>query len=1101
MRSLLFSLLAIISSQSLLSQIDARLFRYPDVSATQICFVYGGDIWVAPKTGGTATRLTSSTGEESFPRFSPDGKTLAFTATYRGNADIYTMPVSGGVPARLTWHAMTDRVVDWHPNGNQILFASLRENQVGNVSNLFLVSKNGGLPEKLPLPYGELGSFSPDGESIAYVSRITENYPFKRYRGGLASDVVVFNLKKMTAENITANSATDGKPVWHKNGIYYISDVDDSKRRNIWVYDMNTKKKTQITKFSDVDINHMSAGPDDIVFEAGGKLHLLNLSTHKYDEVKINVITDYSSLMPRPQNVANQVNNADISPDAKRVVVEARGELFSVPAENGPVLNLTNSSGAFDRYPAWSPNGKWVAYWSDKSGEFEIWIKEVQGETDKKLTSFGKGMGFQLFWSPDSKKLAFINDLQEIKVLTIANGESVTIDKTTLQSYSALQGFRLQWSHDNNWITYSKAGDNLYSSIYLYSLANKKLHKVTSGFYNDTYPVFDATGKYLFFRTDRNLQPVYSGLDATWIYPNTTQLAYASLDPSAKSLLAPKNDDVKITEDSSGAAKPAADKPAADKEVAVAKPPATEKPPAKAITVVPENFEARMEVLPVPAGNYARITAAEGKLIYRRLPNSGSTGEQPAVYIYDIEKREEKKLMSGVNDFVTTPDGKSVLVSQGNNLGIVKPMPEQKIEKPLRTSAMEMTLDPKEEWNQIFTDTWRRYRDFFYDPDMQQVNWNRIKKQYGDLMKDAITRWDVQNIQQEMIAELAAGHTYVNGGDAEQASNRGHGFLGIDWELANGAYRIKRIVRPAQWDNEVRSPFDKTGMNVKEGDYILAVNGKTIDPKIDPYAAFDGTAGATVILKVNSQPTLQGAKEVVIQTLNPGQERRLRHLEWIEANRKKVDELSGGKLGYAYMPNTGQNGQTELMRQFYAQIDKEGFIIDERFNAGGQLGDRFIEMLNRPNLYNIAWRNAGISRIPGKGNDGPKAMLINGWAGSGGDAFPWAFKTMNMGPIIGERTLGILVGPATGHGLIDGGGITVPDARLYGPDGKWFAEGYGVTPTIEVWDDPAQLAKGNDPQLLRAIEEVMKLIKTNPRKLAPKPPFEDRSSKGIKDAY
>jgi tricorn protease len=400
----------------------------------------------------------------------------------------------------------------------------------------------------------------------------------------------------------------------------------------------------------------------------------------------------------------------------------------------------------------------------------------------------------------------------------------------------------------------------------------------------------------------------------------------------------------------------------------------------------------------------------------------------------------------------------------------------------------------------LFNDTWRRYRDFFYDPAMQQVDWNDVRKHYGNLMKDAITRWDVLNIQQEMISELAAGHTYANpGGNTEPASNRGHGFLGIDWELSNGAYRIKRIVKPAAWDNEVRSPFAATGINVKEGDYILAVNGRPINTSIDPYEAFDGLVGTAVLLKVNSQPNLQGAKEVLIETISAQQERRLRHLEWIENNRKKVEELSKGKLGYMYMPNTGVDGQTELMRQFYAQVDKEGFIIDERFNAGGQLGDRFIEMLNRRNLYNIAWRNADVSRIPGKGNDGPKAMLINGWAGSGGDAFPWAFKTMNMGPIIGERTLGILVGPATGHALIDGGGITVPDARLYGPDGKWFAEGYGVTPTIEVWDDPSQLAKGIDPQLNRAVEEVMKLVQSNPRKLPGRPAFENRSAKGIKD--
>lgn len=1091
---LVFVLLAALAGSDVAGQVNAQLFRYPDVSSSHISFVYGGDIWVVPKQGGTAIRLTSSTGEESFPRFSPDGKTLAFTATYRGNADVYTMPVAGGLPTRLTWHAMADRVVDWHPNGNQILIASLREAGVGNVNNLFLLPKSGGLPEKLPLPYGELGSFSPDGESIAYVSRITENYPFKRYRGGLASDVVVFNLKKMSAENITSNKATDGKPVWVKNKIYYVSDADNSKRRNIWSYDISTKTRTQLTKFTDVDINHMSAGPDELVFEAGGKLYLLNVNTNKYDDVKINVVSDFSTLMPRVENVGNRVAAASISPDAKRVVVEARGELFSLPAENGPVMNLTNSSGAFDQNPSWSPNGKWIAYWSDKSGEYEIWLHEITTGNQKKLTNYGKGMGWALNWSPDSKKIAFINYLQEITVVTVSNGESVVVDKTTQNTYSALRGFHLSWSPDNNWLTYSKAGENLNEAIYLYSLTDKKIHKLTSGYYSDSDPVFDPNGKYLFFKTDRRLQPSYSGLDGTWIYPNSTQLAYASLDPSAKSLLAARNDEVKVAPDSTAAEKPG--------------PPTATKPAdgpgarnaTKAISVHPDKFEARVEVLPVNAGNIGALEAVEGKLIYTRFANTGANPEPPSIFMYDIEKREEKKVFNGSGAFNLSSDGKSMVVMQGPNLGIIKPMPEQRLEKPLRTTAMEMTLDPREEWNQLFNDTWRRYRDFFYDPAMQKVDWNDVKRQYASLMKDAITRWDVVTIQQEMIAELAAGHTYANpGGNTEPASNRGNGFLGIDWELANGAYRIKRIVRPAAWDNEVRSPLEGSGINVKEGDYILSINGKSIDTSVEPYAAFDGLAGTAVMLKVNSQPNLQGARDVLVETLNAGQERRLRHLEWIETNRKKVEQLSNGDLGYMYMPNTGGDGQTELLRQFYAQIDKKGFIIDERFNAGGQLGDRFIEMLNRPNLYNIAWRNADVSRIPGKGNDGPKAMLINGWAGSGGDAFPWAFKTMNMGPIIGERTLGILVGPATGHTLIDGGGITVPDARLYGPDGKWFWEGEGVPPTIEVWDDPAQLAKGIDPQLNRAIEEVMKLVKANPRKLAPRPAFEDRSAKGIKD--
>ena len=1089
MRSFLFTAILCIVCNICQSQIDARLFRHPDVSQNQIAFVYGGDVWIVAKAGGTAIRITSSTGEESYPRFSPDGRTLAFSASYDGNTDVYTMPVAGGVPNRLTWHSGVDRVVEWHPDGKRILIASPRESGTPAYRQFYLLSAKGGLPEKLPVPYGELASFSTDGDKLAYVTRITENYPFKRYRGGLASDVLVFDLKNKTAENITKSDATEGKPAWHKNNIYFVSDAGSNRRRNIWVYDNAKKTKTQVTSFDDFDINYMSAGPDEIVFEAGGRLYLLNLNTNKHAEVKINVIADIATLMPRTVNVSNSISNFDLSTDAKRAVFEARGELFSIPAEYGVLINLTNTSGAFERLPSWSPNSKWLAYWSDQSGEFEIYIRETTTGTVKKLTSFGKGMGWRLHWSPDSRKIAFINESQNINVLTVASGEIITIDKTTALTYSSLQGFDISWSPDSKWLAYSKGNPNLNNSIYLYSFDRKKLYQATTGYYNDSRPVFDHTGKYLFFTTDRSFSPSYSNLDATWIYPNTTQIAFATLDPATQSLLFAKNDEIKVT-DTTGTA--AAKPNPAD----TAKKP---KPVTPGQNITPENLEARLEILPLPAGNYGRIVAVEGKLIYQRFPNTGATPGPSSVFVYDIDKREEKLLVANVNSFIATKDGKNLLVREPRGFGIVKPNPDQRLDKLLPTADMEMILNPREEWRQIFNDTWRRYRDFFYDPSMHQVNWNAIRKQYGDLVEDAITRWDINNIQVEMISELSAGHTYAGGGDLEQGRNRTHGFLGIDWALDNNAYRIKRIVRPAPWDNEVRSPFDLSGVNVKEGDYIISVNGRMLDVDRDPYAVFEGLAGKAVALRVNNKPSAEGSREVIIKTLTPQEESRLRHLEWIEMNRKKVDELSKGQLGYMYMPNTATLGQTELMRQFYAQIDKQGFVIDERFNAGGQLADRFIEMLNRPVLYNISWRNADVTVWPIKANNGPKVMLINGWAGSGGDAFPWAFQQLKLGPIVGERTLGILVGPATGHQLIDGGSITVPDARLYGNTGKWFAEGYGIKPEIEVWDDPAKLAKGEDPQLLRAVEEALKLVKTQPRVLYPRPAFEDRSAKGIKD--
>jgi tricorn protease len=1088
MKRFLLAAITIIAFHFSYAQIDARLFRYPDVSASQIAFVYGGDIWIVSKNGGTANKLTSSTGEEAFPRFSPDGKTLAFSATYDGNTDVYTMPVTGGVPVRLTWNSFPDRVIDWHPDGKRILFASGRESGTPRFSQLFLVSTKGGLPEKLSIPYGELASFSPDGNNVAHVTKITENYPFKRIRSGMASDIYLFNLKNGTADNITKSDATEGKPVWVKNKIYYVSDAGVNKRRNIWVYDADKKTKEQITEFRDVDINHMTAGPDEIVFEAGGRLYLLNLAGNKHSEVKINVVADLSTLMPRTVNVGNNISNFDLSPDAKRTVFEARGELFSIPAENGVIMNLTNTSGAWESYPAWSPNGRSLAYWSDASGEREIWLRDNATTDTKKLTDFKSGMGWNLYWSPDSKKIAFINDLQEIKVLTVASSAVETVDKTEDQTYNAMQGFRIVWSPDNKWITYTKNGANNYSSIYLYNFEKKKLYKATSGYYNDFSPVFDATGKHLFFATQRSFNPAYSSLDNTWVYPNTTQLAVATLDPSTQSILYPKNDDIKL--DTTSGKKP----DAADTSKK-AKPATT----TAQSNIDPESIEQRLEILPVPAGNIGGLVAVDGKLIYQRSANTGSAGGPPSLNYYDIDARQEKTLLAGATAYAVGPDGKNILARTNAGFGIIKPMADQKLDKVLRTSEMEMVLNPREEWKQIFNDVWRRYRDFFYDPGMQQVDWNAMRKEYSALLENAITRWDVNNILQEMVAELSAGHTYVQGGDVEFGRNRTNGFLGIDWTVDNGAFKVKRIVRGAQWDNEVRSPLEATGVNVKEGEYILSVNGRKLDTDLDPYSMFEGLSNKAVALRVNSKPTLEGSREVIVKTLTQGQEQRLRHLEWIESNRKKVEELSGGQLGYMYMPNTGTDGQTELMRQFYAQTDKKGFVIDERFNAGGQLGDRFVEMLNRPTIYNIAWRNAGITRWPQKANDAPKVMLINGWAGSGGDAFPWAFQQLKLGPIVGERTLGILVGPATGHQLIDGGGITVPDGRLFGMDGKWFAEGYGIKPEIEVWDDPAQLAKGIDPQLVRAVNEAMKLVKEKPKTFYPRPKFEDRSAKGIKE--
>ncbi len=1080
-------------------RIDARLMREADVSATQIAFVYAGDIWVAPKEGGTAARLSSPRGEESFPRFSPDGAQIAFTGDYDGNEDLYVMPAGGGLPRRLTYHGAPDRMLAWYPDGKSILFASARTSEKDRFNKLFRLSLDGGLPEQLPVPYGEFGSISPDGRYLAYMPISRDFRTWKRYRGGMAPDIWLFDLREGTAENLTHNDANDAQPMWHGNTLYFLSDRDANQRANIWACDLATRQFRQLTFFQDFDTHFPGMGPEEIILENGGRLYLLDLGTENLREVEIRTVTDQATLKPRIENVSGLIQDVSISPTGKRAVVEARGDVFTVPAENGVVRNLTRSSGVAERYPAWSPDGKWVAYFSDRSGEYELTLRAADGSgEERKLTSLGAGFRYAPVWSPDSQQLAFIDQAMRLYVHGVDPAQTRQIDHLLWLFHGELEQFHFAWSPDSRWLAYAGDQDNRNTAIVLYDAKEHRRLQVTSGFYNDEWPVFDPDGKYLFYRTGRSFDPIYSDLDNSWIYANTAQLVAVPLRKDVPSLLAPRNDeeprkdqaDAKQGGEVKDGAKPAEAK-AGDHEPGEKK----DKPetPPKPVEIDLAGFERRAVVLPPKPGRYGELVPLKDKLLFRRLPRTGSGEDKSPIAFWDFEKREEKTVLDDADAMELSADRQKLLVRKGKEYAIIEPKEGQKMEKKLALGALEATVDPVAEWRQIFTEAWRIERDYFYDPGMHGVNWEAMRRRYGKLLDDAVTRWDVNFLLGELIAELNSSHTYRSGGDLQAAPQRGVGYLGVDFALEDGAYRIEHILEPAAWDAEVRSPLRQPGIDVKEGDYLLAVNGVPLDPKLEPWAAFQGLADKTVSLTVNRQPTGEGAREVIVQTL--ASEARLRNLAWIEAKRRRVDEASDGRIGYIYVPDTGQRGQNELVRQFRGQFTKQGLIVDERFNSGGQIPDRFIELLNRPLINYWGVRDGRDWQWPPVAHFGPQAMLVNGWSGSGGDAFPYYFKHAGLGPLIGTRTWGGLIGISGAPTLVDGGNVTAPTFGIYSPKGKWIIEGHGVDPDIEVIDDPAKLAKGIDPQLERAIRVVEEAIEKNPPPEPHKPAYPDRAGK------
>jgi tricorn protease len=1090
---------------------EGRLMRFPDVYKDKIVFSYAGDLWLASTSGGVARRITTSPGLELFPKFSPDGKWIAFTAQYDGNFNVYVMPSEGGQPRQLTWlpdvgnvperMGPNNEVITWYPDSRRILFLSRRSTFNTWFGQLYTVSIDGGLPEKFPLPKGGLTSFSPDGTKIVY-NRIFRNFrTWKRYTGGLAQDLWLYDLKANTIERLTHYPGTDTFPMWHGNTIYFTSDRGPEKRLNLYSLDLGSRKVTQLTHFTDFDVMWPSLGPDSIIFENGGYLYLFDLKSEKVRKLTIYLPGDRDQILPHWENVSKLISSFDLSPDAKRALFTARGDVFTVPAEHGSIRNLTETPGIQERNAAWSPDGRWIAYISDRTGENQLYIRpQSQAGKEIQITTTNKVFLLPPVWSPDSTKLLYADSTLHLYYVDIHDKQPVLIDQG---KYADLTDY--VWSPDSKWVAYAKQANNYNSAIYLYSLADKKISAVTSSFTNSWDPWFDPAGRYLYFLSNRTYNEVLGVYDMEFANPKATGIYAVTLRSDLPSPFAPRSDEAAV------------EKPKASDETRTKgknEEKSEQEETLKNFRIDLAGIENRVVGLPIPPGNLQNVQANKENVFYVSTPTIGLSGplpgESPEIHVFNLEKRKDSVLIAGANNYTLSFDGKKLLYAApaapapgaealleegGKQLtyGIIDAKPPEKEphhvgEGALNLASMEMNVDPPAEWKEIFDDVWRQERDYFFEKSMNGVDWAAVRNKYKALLPYVADRYDLNYILGEMIGELGNSHTYVGGGDFPDLHPVNVGLLGVDFgvDKANGLYQFKKIYPGQNWDPSVRSPLTEPGVRVKEGDYLLAVNGKPLRVPTNPYSLFVNTADQDVTLTVNSKPTAEGAWDVMVKPIRS--ELNLRELDWIETNREKVDKASGGRIGYVYLPDMEADGLNEFVRQYFPQIRKEGIIFDVRYNGGGFVDQIILEHLRRILVGMEAARNFKSDTIPENVFNGYMACLSNRYTASDGDYFTYFFKKYKLGPVIGERTWGGVRGIRGYIPEVDGGYFTRPEFSLYGLDSHWVIENHGVEPDIVVDNRPDLVVKGQDPQLEKAIEVLMKEIEEHPKKLPPRPP-------------
>ncbi|MFB3920666.1 MAG: PDZ domain-containing protein [Terriglobia bacterium] len=1094
------------------------LLRKPTVSKTQIAFSYGGDLWIVDRSGGEARRLTSDVGIEIDPVFSPDGTMIAFTGEYDGNEDVYVVPASGGIPQRLTTHPDPDQVVGWTRDGKNILFRSSREANAARYTQLYTVSLSGGLPKVLPLPMAFEGSYSPDSSDLAYVpfTNFREQWNFyrglKHYRGGLASPVWIARLADSTVEKVPRKDSNDSTPMWLGDKVYFLSDRDGPV--NLYSYDTRSKRVTAALASNGVDINSASAGPDAIVYEQFGSIHLFDPATGKEHKIPIQVTGDFPAARPHFVKVGEKITNANISPTGARAVFEAHGEILTVPVEHGDIRNLTNTVAAAERDPAWSPDGKWIAYFSDESGEYALHLRPQDGLGEVKKIHLGDPPTFYYSptWSPDSKKIVYSDKRLRLWYVDIEAGKPVPID-TNPYDQGPGSGFDPVWSPDSRWVAYTRQLDSSLHAVFLYGIEDKSAQQITDGLSDAASCAFDKNGKYLYFFTSTDDGPAIASSMGSYKVPVTRSAYVVVLQKDLKSPLAPQSDEEKVAGEKAARADtdecPAEGETKPGGEVAAEKPdkPGEEKKDkdAKKIPEVKIDFEnigQRVLALPIPARNYDQLLAGKTHLLYLLegpiVNDSGSVGR--IVHKFDVCTRKTDKLLDNVGGFFISANGEKALYEQlppsisgtpppggepPHGAWAIKPV--EALGKPaepgkpdgtLHLESMQVYTDPHAEWQQMFREVWRIERDFFYDPNLHGANMKALMARYQPYVDNATSRADLNYIFAEMLGEITAQHIYVTGGDRPEVKRVNVGLLGADYAVDHDRYRFAKVYFGENWNPGLRAPLTEPGVNVREGEYLLAVDGREVHASDDIYSFFLERAEKAVRLKVGPDPTGKDSRVVTVVPI--ANERSLRQREWIEGNRKKVEALSGGKLAYVYVPDTAVNGYTYFNRYYFAQNEKQGAVIDERFNGGGWIADYIVDWLKRPLLMAAMTREGKDPIIP-RAIFGPKVMLINEHAGSGGDALPWMFRKLGTGPLIGTRTWGGLIGIGGYPPLMDGGVVTAPRFGLYNPDtGEFDVENKGVAPDIEVGFDPALWRQGHDPQLEKGVEVALQELKDHP---------------------